>query len=49
MKLPPKFMKIRCYLEIFLTFGSSFEIKLIVYGSSHSLRCVNMSELKVFW
>jgi hypothetical protein len=44
----PKFMKIRCYLEIFMIFGCDFQIKLTIYNSSLSLRCVNMSELEFF-
>jgi hypothetical protein len=44
----PKFMKIRCYLGIFITFGSDFQIKLAIYGSSLSLTCLNMSELEFF-
>jgi hypothetical protein len=45
----PKFMKIRCYIRIIVTFGSGFQIKLIIYGSSLSLRCVSMSELELVY
>ena len=44
----PKFMKIRCCLGIFTAHGRDFQIKLTMYGSSLSLRCVSMSELKLF-
>jgi hypothetical protein len=33
-------MKIRCYLGIFITFGSDFQIKLAMYGSSLNLTCL---------
>ena len=42
----PKFTKVRCYLRIFVTFESGFQIKLTIYGSSLSLRCISISELK---
>jgi hypothetical protein len=29
----PKFMKIRCYLEIFTTFGTDFKTKSTIYKS----------------
>jgi hypothetical protein len=38
-------MKIRCYSGIFVAFGSGFQIKLTIYGSSLSLKYVSMSEL----
>jgi hypothetical protein len=41
-------MKIRCYLRIFSTFGNDFSIKLATFGSILSLRCITMSELKLF-
>jgi hypothetical protein len=41
-----KFVKLRCHLGIFVTFGSSFQIKLTIHGSSLSLRCISMSELE---
>jgi hypothetical protein len=44
----PKFIKIRCYLESFIIFGSDFQIKLAMYGSSLSLTCLNMDELEFF-
>jgi hypothetical protein len=44
----PKFMKIRCYLRIFPTFGNDFSIKLATFNSILSLRCISMSELKLF-
>jgi hypothetical protein len=44
----PKFVKIRNYLGIFITFGSDFQIKLTIYRSSLGLTCVNMSELDFF-
>jgi hypothetical protein len=44
----PKFMKIKCYLGIFLKFGSNFLIKLATFGSILSIRCVSMSKLKLF-
>jgi hypothetical protein len=42
----PKFVKIRWYLGIFITFGIDFQIKLTISSSSLSLTCVNMSELE---
>jgi hypothetical protein len=42
----PKFMKIRCYLGIFITFGSDFQINLTIYNSSLSLTCINIGELE---
>ena len=43
----PKFMKIKCYLGIFVTFESGFQIKLTINCLSLSLRCVSMSELEL--
>jgi hypothetical protein len=42
----PKLMKIRCYLRIYVNFEIGFQMKLTVYGSSATLRCVNMIELE---
>jgi hypothetical protein len=39
-------MVFKWYLEIFITFGNDFQIKLTKQSSSLSLTCVNMSELK---
>jgi hypothetical protein len=39
-------MKIRCYLGIFVTFESGFQIKLTLYGSSLTLICISMNELE---
>jgi hypothetical protein len=44
----PKFMKIRYYLEIFITFGSGFQIELTIDGSSFNLICVSMTKLECF-
>jgi hypothetical protein len=44
-----KFVKIRCCLGLFTTFGRDFQMKLTMYGSSLSLGCVSMSELEFFW
>jgi hypothetical protein len=41
----PKFMKIRCYLRIFSTFGNDFSIKLATFSSILSLRFISMNEL----
>ena len=39
-------MKIKCYLEVFSTFGIDL-IKLATFASIHSLTCVSMSEQKL--
>jgi hypothetical protein len=44
----PKFMKIKCYLRIFLNFGIDFFIKFATFSSILSLICVSMSKLKLF-
>jgi hypothetical protein len=43
--LHSKLMKIKCYLEIFTTFGSGFKTKLAIHGSILAHRYKSMSEL----
>jgi hypothetical protein len=46
--LTHKFVKITRCFHFFKEFRNCFKIKLAVYGSIFSLRCVNMSEQEVF-